>query len=31
MVDEKLNGMDIDGIGNSEDLYKQFFIDEECN
>ena len=30
IVDEPLNGIDIDGIGNLEDLPIVVFIDEEC-
>ena len=29
-VEEKQNGIDIDGIGNLMDLSKLMFIDEEC-
>ena len=30
MVKEKLNGIDIDGIGNLEDLLRIVLIHEEC-
>ena len=29
-VEEELNGLDIDGIGNLTDLPRLMFIDEEC-
>ena len=30
MIKEKLNGIDIDGIGNLEDLLRIVLIHEEC-
>ena len=30
MVEEELDGIDIDGIGNLVDLPRLMFIDEEC-